>query len=145
MNENGPHGLIGNGLVGENVSLGVSFVVSDAQARPNVPPPFFYLRPGCRPLMYFSSTMAACVQPCFPPQWIVSQPKLNAFLCKSCHDQGAFHSNKNPKTEVGTREWSTAVIGLLMPLPGRIWNTLGLWTRKAIGRFEGYLMGHSFL
>jgi hypothetical protein len=37
------------------------------------------------------------------------------------------HSSKTlTKTEIGTRDWGIAVIGLTMLLFGRIWN-LGLW------------------
>jgi hypothetical protein len=42
------------------------------------------------------------------------------------------HSSKTQsKTEVGTREWSIAVIGLTMLLFGRMW-ILGLWIWKAM-------------
>lgn len=38
--------------------------------------------------------------------------------------------------EVGTRNWVFAVTGLAMLLFGIIWNTLGHWTKKAIGHFK---------
>ena len=52
----------------------------------------------------------------------------------------SFHSNGNPKTEVGTRDWGIAVIGLTMVLFGgmQIW---GLWIWKAMECFTWDLMG----
>ena len=32
----------------------------------------------------------------------------------------SLHSNKNPRTETGTRDWDISVIDLTMPLPGGI-------------------------
>ena len=46
------------------------------------------------------------------------------------------------KTEVGTRDWGIAVIGLTMFLFGGIW-TLVLWVRKAVECFKHCLMGHT--
>lgn len=45
------------------------------------------------------------------------------------------------KTEVGTRDWGIAMIGLTMLLFERMW-TMGLWIRKAVGCFKGCLIGH---
>ena len=47
------------------------------------------------------------------------------------------------KTEVGTRDWDTAMIGLTMLFVGGIWKTLGLWTRKAVEHFKQTLTRHS--
>lgn len=38
----------------------------------------------------------------------------------------SLHDNRNPKTEVGARDWDVAVIGLIMFLFGEMW-TLVLW------------------
>jgi hypothetical protein len=52
------------------------------------------------------------------------------------------HSSKTlTKTEVGTRLWGTAVIGLTMLLFGRKW-IWGLWIWKAMDCFKWSLMGH---
>jgi hypothetical protein len=50
------------------------------------------------------------------------------------------HSNKNlTKTEVGTRDWGIAMIGLTMLLFERIW-IWGLWIWKAVECFKWGLM-----
>ena len=52
------------------------------------------------------------------------------------------HSNRNPRTEVGTRD-----LGIKCDMPeyvfilGGIW-TLGLCVREAVGCFKYYLMGY---
>ena len=52
------------------------------------------------------------------------------------------HSSKTlTKTEVGTRDWGIAVIGLTMLLFGRMW-ILGLWIWKAMECFKWGLMSH---
>jgi hypothetical protein len=52
------------------------------------------------------------------------------------------HSSKTlTKTEVGTRDWGIAVIGLTMLLFERMW-VLGLWIWKAVECFKWALMGH---
>lgn len=51
------------------------------------------------------------------------------------------HSNRNPKTKVGTRNCDIAVKGLSMLLFGRMW-VLGFWVRKAFARIKWCLMGH---
>lgn len=43
--------------------------------------------------------------------------------------------NRNPKTEVGTRDWDVAVIGLIMFLFGGMW-TLVLGVTKAAAYFK---------
>ena len=53
----------------------------------------------------------------------------------------SLHSIRNTKTEVGTRDWGVAVIGLTMFLFEEI-QTLGLWIRKLVDRFKCCLMGH---
>jgi hypothetical protein len=57
----------------------------------------------------------------------VSQPQLNVFLFKSCLGRGISSEMETlTKTEVGTRDWGIAVIGLTMLLFGRMWIS-GLW------------------
>jgi hypothetical protein len=52
------------------------------------------------------------------------------------------HSSKTlTKTEVGTKGWSIAVIGLTMLLFGRMWWMLGLWIWKAVECFKWGLVG----
>jgi hypothetical protein len=52
------------------------------------------------------------------------------------------HSSKTPtKTEVTTRDWGIAVIGLTMLLFERMW-ILELWIWKAVECFKWGLMGH---
>ena len=46
----------------------------------------------------------------------------------------SLHSYRNPKTEVGTRDWGTAVIGLIVFLFGGM-CTQGLCVRKAVECF----------
>lgn len=50
--------------------------------------------------------------------------------------------NRSPKTEIGTRDWEIAVIGLTIFLLGGMW-ALGLWIRKTIGHYKGGLMGNT--
>lgn len=54
----------------------------------------------------------------------------------------SLHGNRNPKTEVGTRDWDVAVIGLIMFLFGGMW-TLVLWVTKAAGCFKYHSMDHT--
>ena len=42
----------------------------------------------------------------------------------------SLHSNRNPKTEVGTRDWGITMIQQIIFWFGVIW-TLGVWVRKA--------------
>lgn len=51
-------------------------------------------------------------------------------------------SNRNPQTEIGTRDLGTAVVGCTMFLFGGIWNVLRVWIRKVIRHFKHGLMGH---
>ena len=52
------------------------------------------------------------------------------------------HSSKTlTKTEVGTRDWGIAVIGLTMLLFERI-GTLGLWIQKTVEFFKWGLIGY---
>ena len=52
------------------------------------------------------------------------------------------HSSKTlTKTEVGTRDWGIAVIGLTMLLFGRMW-ILGLWIWTLVECFKSSLMGY---
>ena len=52
------------------------------------------------------------------------------------------HSSKTlTKTEVGTRHWGIAVIGLTMLLFERMW-ILGLWIWNSVECFKWGLMGH---
>ena len=52
------------------------------------------------------------------------------------------HSCKTlTKTEVGTREWGIAVIGMIMLLFERIW-IWGLWIWKAVEWFKWGLIGY---
>ena len=52
------------------------------------------------------------------------------------------HSSKSlTKTEVGTRDWGIAVIGLTMHLFGRMW-ILGLWIWKAVECFKWRLISY---
>jgi hypothetical protein len=54
----------------------------------------------------------------------------------------SLHSNKTlTKTEVGTRAWGIAVIGLTMLLFGGT-LPLGLWIRKSVELFKWSLIGH---
>jgi hypothetical protein len=46
----------------------------------------------------------------------------------------SLHSNENPKTKVGTRDWDIAVLGLTILLFGRMWIS-GLWIWKAVECF----------
>jgi len=52
----------------------------------------------------------------------------------------SFHSDRNARTEVGTRGPGVAVIGLTMLLFGGIW-TLRLWVWKGVESFRWGLMG----
>lgn len=54
----------------------------------------------------------------------------------------SLHGNRNPETEVGTRDWDVTVIGLIMFLFGEMW-TLVLWVTKAVGCFKYCWMGHT--
>jgi hypothetical protein len=52
------------------------------------------------------------------------------------------HSNKTlTKTEVGPRDWGTAVMGLTMLLFGGMW-IWGLWVWKAVVSLKWGLVGH---
>jgi hypothetical protein len=42
----------------------------------------------------------------------VGQPQLDVVHYKTCLGHGVFLQQLNPKTEVSTRDWSIAVIGL---------------------------------
>jgi len=71
LNENGPHKLIGSdtlgrcGLVGGSVLMGVSFRVSEVQARPNVALPFCCLHIWMQNSQLLSNTVsAACLHAC---------------------------------------------------------------------------------
>jgi hypothetical protein len=54
------------------------------------------------------------------------------------------HSSKTlTKTEVGTREWDIAVIGLIMLLFGRMWIWIwGLWIWKVVEYFKWSLVDY---
>lgn len=52
----------------------------------------------------------------------------------------SLHSNGKSVIEIGTRDWSIAVIGLIIILLGGMW-TWGRW--KALGCFKWGLMVHS--
>ena len=53
------------------------------------------------------------------------------------------HSNrKATETEVGTREGAAAVTDRIILIFGRMWRTLGLWTRKAVKCCKWGLTGH---
>lgn len=54
----------------------------------------------------------------------------------------SLHSNRNPKTEIVTRDMGIAVMGLTMFSFGGF-GTLGLWVRKAVDNSKTFLMGHS--
>ena len=53
----------------------------------------------------------------------------------------SLHRNRNPKTEVGSRDWGIAFIGLIMFLFGGM-KILGVWIWKVIEVFKWDLMGH---
>ena len=55
-----------------------------------------------------SSTISAC------PLKLEANPRLNVFLYKNCHGGGVSSQQRNPETEVSTRDWVNAVIGLTM-------------------------------
>lgn len=54
----------------------------------------------------------------------------------------SLHGNRNPKTDVGTRDWDVTVMGLIMLLFGGMW-TLVLWVTKAAGCFKYCSMDHT--
>ena len=54
----------------------------------------------------------------------------------------SLHSNRNPNTEVDTRDWGIAGLSQTMFLFGVIW-TLVLWVRKTVEGFKRCLMGHT--
>lgn len=54
------------------------------------------------------------------------------------------HGNKIvTKTELGTRDCSIAATDLTMLFVGGLCKTVGLCTRKTVGCFKWYLIGHS--
>jgi len=54
----------------------------------------------------------------------------------------SLHSNRKPKTKVGTRGWGIAMIDVTMLSFGGVW-TLKLWIRKVVESFNFGLMGHT--
>ena len=58
-------------------------------------------------------------------------PQLNIFFRRVVMVMMSLHSNRIPKTGVGTRDWGIAMIGQTMFLFGGIW-TLVLWVRERV-------------
>lgn len=55
----------------------------------------------------------------------------------------SLQGNRDPKTEVGTRDWDVAVIGLIMVLFGGIWTLVLRVTKAAAGCFKYCSMDHT--
>ena len=70
----------------------------------------------------------------------VSQPQLNVFT-RVALVIVLLQSNGKFNSEVGTRDWGIAVIGLAMLLFKRMW-ILGLWIWNTVECFKWDLMGH---
>ena len=67
---------------------------------------------------------------------------MNVVLIRVALVTVSVHSSKSSsKTEVCTRDWGIAVIGLIMLLFGRMW-ILRLWIWKALECFKWGLVGY---